>query len=111
MEEPLPVGTDASAAGSTRHAAGSHFAVWVPLLVIGLMGIASLVGTMLLLRATNKEPAPAPRDLAQEAREDLERRNFRPLSGPLEHLLADTKYRPIPTQTHPMLLSSAPEFA
>lgn len=55
-------------------------------------------------------PAPRLPDLAQEAREDLARRNFRPLSAPLEALIADSKYEPVPTQTHPLLLHPVPDF-
>lgn len=80
--------------------------IFAPLLAIGLAAIGSLVGVLLFLN----KGTPPKRDLAAEARADLERRNFRPLSEPLQALLADAKYRPIPTQTHPLLLGSAPDF-
>jgi thioredoxin-dependent peroxiredoxin len=51
-----------------------------------------------------------PRDIAQEARDDLAKRNFRPLSAALENLLADAKYEPIPTQAHTLLLHASPDF-
>jgi peroxiredoxin len=49
-------------------------------------------------------------NLAQEAQADLDRRNYKPLSGPLEALLADATYKPIPTQAHPLLGQPAPDF-
>jgi len=49
-------------------------------------------------------------DLVKEVRDDLEKRNFRPLSATLESLIADTKYDPIPTQAHTLLLQAAPDF-
>jgi peroxiredoxin len=82
------------------------FSIFAPLLVIGLAIIGSLVGMVLFLN----RGTPPKRDLAAEARADLERRNFRPLSEPLQALIADQKYRPIPTQTHPLLLGPAPAF-
>ncbi|MBM4068352.1 MAG: redoxin domain-containing protein [Planctomycetes bacterium] len=84
-----------------------RFAVFAPLLVIGLAALGSLVGVLLFLN----RGTPPKRDLAAEARADLERRNFRPLSEPLQALLADARYRPIPTQTHPLLLGPAPDFS
>jgi peroxiredoxin Q/BCP len=61
---------------------------------------------------SNEAPAAPPpqRDIAQEAREELGRRNFQPLSAPLGALLADPKYDPIPTQAHSLLLQAAPDF-
>ena len=56
--------------------------VWVPLAVIAVAAAASLFGVV-FLRSARSVPAPE-RDLAAEARADLERRKFRPLSGPLE---------------------------
>lgn len=83
-----------------------RFSIFAPLLVIGLAAAGSLVGMLLFLN----KGTPPKRDLAAEARADLERRNFRPLSEPLQALLADQEYRPIPTQTHPLLLGPAAEF-
>lgn len=97
---------EASNPSPTAPPDGRRFAIFAPLLIIGLAAVGSLVGVILFMRT---EPAPK-RDLAAEARADLERRNFRPLSEPLQALLADTKYRPIPTQTHPLLLGPAPDF-
>lgn len=81
---------------------------WLPLAVIGLAVAASLLGVV-YLRSARSVPAPE-RDLAAEARADLERRNFRPLSGPLEALLTDASFKPIPTQTHPLLGDQGPDF-
>ena len=82
--------------------------ILTPLAVIGLI-VASLVAFYVHRYATATAPPPI-RNLAQEARDDLDRRKFRPLSAPLAALLADTKYEPVPTQTHSLLLRAAPEF-
>ncbi|MBU6217239.1 MAG: redoxin domain-containing protein, partial [Acidobacteria bacterium] len=82
--------------------------VWLPLAVVGLAAAASLLAVVFI---RSVRPAPAPeKDLAAEARADLERRKFRPLSGPLQALLTDADYKPIPTQTHPLLGQTAPDF-
>ncbi len=82
-------------------------AILAPLIVIGLIviGVAVVLGYR-ALRTT----APSQRDLAKEAEAALARQNFRPLSEPLQTLLADAKYEPIPTQAHSLLLQSAPDF-
>lgn len=64
-------------------------------------------GAIIVSRA---KQTPPERDLAAEAREDLNRRQFRPLSAPLNALVSDPKYRPIPTQTHPRLGQAVPDF-
>jgi peroxiredoxin len=73
-----------------------------------------LAGGLLLFNAYCKswfvESSTPERDLAAEARADLERRAFRPLSGPLETLLSDPTYQPVPTQAHPLLGQPAPDF-
>jgi peroxiredoxin len=85
------------------------FRILAPLVVIGL--IAASVAAFYAYRYANATvPPPQTRDIAQEARADLERRNFRPLSVPLAALLADAKYEPIPTQAHALLLQPAPDF-
>ncbi len=84
-------------------------AVWGPLAVIGVALVGSLL-TALYLRDQPTGPRADDRDLAREAKQDLERRNFRPLSGPLEALLSDLQYKPIPTQAHPLLGQPAPDF-
>jgi thioredoxin-dependent peroxiredoxin len=85
----------------------SRWRIWTPLLLIGLA--AGGLGGFYLYRHANAQATP-PRDLAREAREDLERRSFRPLSEPLQAILADKKYEPIPTQAHTLLLQPAPDF-
>ncbi|MBA4189879.1 MAG: hypothetical protein C0467_17995 [Planctomycetaceae bacterium] len=70
-------------------------------------GICLTAGIVLRDRRATEQ---GPRDLAQEARDDLDRRNFRPLSGSLDALLADPAYKPIPTQAHPLLGQPAPDF-
>lgn len=82
------------------------------LVLLGIL-IVSAGGLLLVnaLRDWLSTPRPAPeQDLAAEARADLERRNFVPLSGALEALLADPKYQPVATQTHPLLGQAAPDF-
>jgi thioredoxin-dependent peroxiredoxin len=84
--------------------------LWMPLLVIGGMVVASFLIVMLVVAHDRTSPPPAQRNLAVAAGEDLERRNFRPLSRPLEELLADPNYKPVPTQAHPLLGKPAPDF-
>ncbi|MFO0876881.1 MAG: peroxiredoxin family protein [Gemmataceae bacterium] len=82
--------------------------VWLPLTVIALAAGASFLA-ILYVRSGRPASTPEP-DLAAEARADLDRRNFRPLSGPLEALLTDASYKPVPTQAHPQLGLAAPDF-
>jgi peroxiredoxin len=72
-----------------------------------LAGIGLAVG--LVYRERHPTP-PLPGDLAGEAQADLDRRNYRPLSGPLEALLNDPDYKSVPTQAHPLLGQPAPDF-
>jgi hypothetical protein len=89
-------------------AAGGSLRILAPLGVIGL--IAAGLVAYYVYRYANPPVPPTKRDLAREARDDLESRNFRPLSAPLAALLADAKYEPIPTQAHALLLQPAPDF-
>jgi thioredoxin-dependent peroxiredoxin len=82
------------------------FRIWLPLGVIAAVGVG-----LTAFYVTRPSARPAPRDLAQEARADLEQRHFRPLSASLEATLADANYEPIPTQTSNLLLQSAPDFS
>jgi peroxiredoxin len=50
-------------------------------------------------------------NVAREALDDLERRNYRPLSGDLDSLLRDPGYISIPTQADPLLNRQAPDFS
>ncbi|MSQ93218.1 MAG: redoxin domain-containing protein [Gemmataceae bacterium] len=52
---------------------------------------------------------PGP-DVATSAREYLRRHDVKPLSEPLERLLADTSKERVKTQSHPLLRKSAPDF-
>jgi peroxiredoxin Q/BCP len=89
---------------------GGHFRILAPLLVIALI-VGGLVAYYVYRQTIALVPPQSQkRDLAQEARDDLERRNFRPLSAPLAELLADPKYEPIATQAHTLLLQPAPDF-
>ena len=76
------------------------------LLLIGV-GFLCLSGYRALHGVSPPRTGP---DLAQEAADDLEKRGFKPLSEPLERLLNDAAYKPIPTQVHPLLGQSAPDF-
>ena len=84
--------------------------IWAPLGVIALVVLS--LGAFYAYRhfAAPIAAAPPVRDLAQEARIDLEQRHFRPLSASLAALLADKTYEPIPTQAHGLLLQPAPDF-
>ncbi len=82
--------------------------VWAPLLVIGAV-VVGLGGYFAWRHFAKPVPAPG-RDLAQEARDDLKSRNYKPLSTPLEALLADAAYEPVPTQSSDLLLQAAPDF-
>jgi len=109
-ELPLDVAQETRGVRSTSpRGVGDHWRILAPLLVIGLAGVG--LGVFYLTRhAAAPEPTPPRRDLAQEARDDLERRSFRPLSAPLAALLIDTSFEPTPTQAHPLLLQQAPDF-
>ena len=84
--------------------------ILAPLLFIGLVA-AALAGVYVYRYAfATPSVSPKKQDLAQEAQKDLEKRNFKPLSAPLTDLLADSKYQPVPTQTHALLFQPAPDF-
>lgn len=82
--------------------------VW---LVLGLVCVLAGVGLVVagVLRS-DRSPEVAEPDMAQEARADLDRRGYKPLSKPLADLLSDPAYKPVPTQTHPLLGQPAPDF-
>lgn len=73
-----------------------------------------LVGGVLAfsaIRHRQVESAPEPEpDLAQQAIEHLDQRKYRPLSASLDALVSDSRYKPVPTQTHPLLGQPAPDF-
>lgn len=79
------------------------------LLAIKLIVIALVAGGYLFFTSSWWNPKPN-RDLAAEAQADLEKRKFKKLSGPLEALVTDPAYKPIPTQSHPLLGKKVPEF-
>lgn len=83
--------------------------VWAPFLAILLIA-GGLTGVYAYRHGAAKQTPPPERDLAQEARAELERQNFRPLSAPLAELLADVKHETVPTQAHSLLLLPAPDF-
>ena len=104
MDEPT------TKAEPTASGPGGHFRILAPMLVIGLIAAALVAFYVYRYTAALGLVQPQKRDLAQEARDDLARRNFQPLSAPLAALLADSKYEPIPTQAHSLLLQPAPDF-
>jgi peroxiredoxin len=57
-----------------------------------------------------KAALPPGRDVAATAREFLRSQDVRPLSGPLEKLLADASAEHVETQEHPLLGQMAPDF-
>ncbi|MGL4552174.1 MAG: peroxiredoxin family protein [Gemmataceae bacterium] len=68
---------------------------------VGLLGYAGYLALI----------PPPEQDLARAAAEDLERRGFAPLSGPLAALVEEAGYDPVPTEVHPLLNRPAPPFA
>lgn len=93
-ESPLPAAAPPPSQGTSRF--------WY--LLLG--GVVALGGAWLWFEFA---PGSGP-DLAEQARRDLDRRHFKPLSGPLEALLDDPGYQAVPTQTHPLLNRPAPDF-
>jgi peroxiredoxin len=71
---------------------------------VGLIGVAAYRTVW-----PSKPPAP-PIDLAAEAEADLEKRGYKPLSGPLKELIEDKKYKGVATQVHPLLGKTAPNL-
>jgi peroxiredoxin len=77
---------------------------------LGLAGVAALCLLVCGLILKNHRDGADEPDLAAAAQADLAQRNYRPLSAPLTALLTDAKYAAVPTQTHPLLGESAPDF-
>ena len=94
---------------SPRGAKAAGTAVWVPLLFIMMAMVVSML-TFAFSRSSASKPGLEERDLGQEARLDLARRDFRPLSGTLDALFADPKFQPVPSQLHPLIGQAAPDF-
>jgi len=92
----------------TNAALGRGTSFWMPLLATGLAVVMSLFAAW-FSRAERPPLTPEP-NLAAEGRHDLPRRYFKPLSGPLEALISDPEYQPVPTQTHHLLGQPAPDF-
>lgn len=101
--DPLPSSPETPTASSTRW---QRWAVALGVLCL-LAGTALAVG---LLQRDRHQANPEQPDLAQEAQADLDRRNYKPLSDPLEALVNDPNYNPIPTQAHPLLGLPAPDL-
>jgi peroxiredoxin Q/BCP len=82
-----------------------------PTLQLAFVGVLLLIGVGFLAVAGYRawRPRTTP-DLAARAEADLERRGFQPLSEPLQRLLDDKGYKPVPTQPHPLLSLTAPDF-
>jgi peroxiredoxin Q/BCP len=98
MHEPHP-----DVPGALRsHSFGKAIAIKLALVAL-VVGGSVLVSSSWWNRGSS-------RDLAQEAKHDLESRHFQPLSGSLQSLVSDPAYKPIPTQSHPLLGKPAPDF-
>jgi peroxiredoxin Q/BCP len=95
---------------STKIEPSGNFHILAPMALIGLVALGLAAAYLYRHLGVAVPPRPQDRDLAQEARDDLEHRKFRPLSAPLAALLADTSYEPVPTQAHSLLLQPAPDF-
>ncbi len=93
-----------------KPAGDNRMQILTPLILIGLVVIGVAAGYGYRTFKTTVPPGSPQRDLAKEAEDELARQNFKPLSESLQTLLADTKYEPIPTQAHQLLLQQAPEF-
>lgn len=76
-----------------------------------LGGVLCLIAApALVVYTVRNQPDVVEPDIAAEAEADLASRNFRPLSAPLEALVNDPTAKTIPTQAHPLLGHSAPDF-
>jgi peroxiredoxin len=69
-----------------------------------------LLAGIVLFAGCTAHQAESEANLAEEAAADLEKRGFVPLSGPLSSLVEDATYEGVPTQVHPLLNKSAPDF-
>src|SRR4051812_33397725 len=86
-----------------------------PWVRFAFVGVLLLVGVGFLAlsayRAWHPRSKPATEaDLAAKAEADLEKRGFRELSEPLQKLLDTSDYKPVPTQSPPLLGEDAPDF-
>jgi peroxiredoxin len=79
-------------------------------LQFAFVGVLLLVGVALVAVAGYRAWRPGKPDLAAQAEADLQRRGFQPLSEPLQRLLDDKEYKPVPTQALPLLSLPAPDF-
>jgi peroxiredoxin len=79
--------------------------IWIPWVVKGLI-LGAVVGIWWYQQLGEKPTA----NLAGQANADLEARNFKPLSGSVQALIADKSKPSIPTQSHPLLFMEAPDF-
>lgn len=79
--------------------------IWIPWVVKGLI-LGAIVGIWWYQQSGEKPSA----NLASQANADLEARNFKPLSGAVQTLIADKSKPSIPTQSHPLLFMEAPDF-
>jgi len=79
--------------------------IWIPWVVKGLI-LGAIVGIWWYQQSGEKPSA----NLAGQANADLMARNFKPLSGAVQDLIADKSKPSIPTQSHPLLFRDAPDF-
>ncbi len=85
----------------------SSASMFITPLVLTVIAVAGSFLVYYQFRANATKGGANSRDIAQEARDDLTKRNFKPLSEPMEAILKDPSYESIPTQSHPALLQSA----
>ncbi|MEI7685434.1 MAG: redoxin domain-containing protein [Planctomycetota bacterium] len=69
-----------------------------------------LIGWSMARYWKKPEPGPAVVDIAQDVKDYLQKRNVRPLSEPLQKILADESVPTVKTQAHPLLDHAAPDF-
>lgn len=80
--------------------------IWIPWVVKGLI-LGAIVGIWWYQQKSGDKSSA---NLANQANADLESRNFQPLSGAVQDLVADKSKPSIPTQSHPLLFRNAPDF-
>lgn len=80
--------------------------IWIPWVVKGLI-LGAIVGIWWYQQKSGDKSSA---NLANQANADLESRNFQPLSGAVQDLIADKSKPSIPTQSHPLLFRNAPDF-
>jgi peroxiredoxin len=83
---------------------------WRSLLALLVIGIGATSWAGYYFGQSKSSAVPAGPNIANSAREFLISREVKPLSGPLELLLADDSKELVKTDTHPLLGKPAPDF-